>query len=256
MISRRQSSAQELVRLLNSAPASTEVRDLAQAQWIFVCAPDDALPVLAEAMTVLPMPWKDLNVAHTSGTLGAEVFDTLATMGATACSMHPAVSLSGAADDWQKISTATFGIEGGGEALVRARNLLQELGATAVTIPVGGKIGYHLACVLVSNYLVTLHAMALQVLDGAPEDDALRRLLMELSRDTLKNLSSQPPAIALTGPIVRGDVGTVAAHLEFLKNKFPTLLELYVALGNETLKYARPSKLQEFEKLFAKQISD
>lgn len=256
VISRRVSSATELARILNNPPAATDLRELVGAQWVFVCCPDDVLPAIANSLARLPLAWKDLVVAHTSGSVGSEVFSAVAREGALTCSIHPAISLSGAANDWQKISTATFGIEGKEDALVQARALLAELGANVVHIPAGGKVGYHLACVLVSNYLVTLHALALQVAAGAiGGSKMLQRLLVELSQDTLANLSTQPPATALTGPIARGDTGTVTAHIEFLKKNFPHLLDLYLSLGKETLACARSTMhhapiWQELERLF------
>ena len=196
VISRRESSALELARLLNHPPASAAVGDLVAATWIFVCSPDDTLPFLANALAALPMPWNELNVAHTSGSAGAEIFEALAKRGAKVCSLHPATSLSGAADDWRKIGKAMFGIEGGEDALSRARELVHELGATSVTVPPGQKIAYHLACVVVSNYLVTLQAAALQVASGAGAEKVFRHLLLQLSHDTLNNLSTRAPASA------------------------------------------------------------
>jgi len=253
VVSRRRSTAEDVARVVKAGTASDEARRLIAARWIFVCTPDDVLPEIASSLAGLEIAWKDINLAHTSGSVTSEVFRAVRVKGAKVCSLHPAISLAGTPDDWQKICNAVFGIEGGEESLVQARELLHELGASAMTIPSGQKTAYHLACVLASNYLVTLHAVARQILQEATmQETELRKLLVQLSQDTLRNLSTQTPANALTGPIARGDAGTVAAHVELLKNNFPSLAELYVALGRETLKLSNlpPSTAQEFEKLF------
>ena len=73
---------------------------------------------------------------------------------------------------------------------------------------------YHAAAVIASNYSVTLAATAARLLRriGASEDDSLR-VLLPLMRSTLDNLERQGLPEALTGPIVRGDTGTVRRHL-------------------------------------------
>lgn len=252
VISRSIRSAGALARMLNEAPASTDLNELAHARWIFVCCPDDALPAIARAIAHVDFDWQDVTVAHTSGSIGSGVFAAPAAKGAKVCSIHPAISLSGAATDWQKLGKAIFAIEGEPEALTQTRLLIEELGARAFDIPAGGKPAYHLACVLVSNYLVTLHGSAMQIAGG--ENKMLQQLLVELSRDTLANLSARSPAAALTGPIARGDAGTVAAHLEFLEKDFPDLCDLYLVLGRETLKHvqhtsAEATKWQELARI-------
>ncbi len=56
-------------------------------------------------------------------------------------------------------------------------------------------------------------------------------------RQTLDHLADHDPAASLTGPIRRGDVGTVRAHLAALEEP---VRGLYSALGREALELARP----------------
>jgi len=239
VISRSRVPAIDLARRVNAAVVADDVQRLQPASWIFVCTPDDVVPAVAASLAGLHIGWRGINLAHTSGSISSSIFAPVAAAGARVSSLHPAVSFSGAADDWKKFHGAIFGIEAPDTALEAVRELVHELGASAVTIPAGQKTAYHLACVLASNYLVTLHSLAQQICRESTTDEArLRTLLVQLSQDTLTSLSAQAPAQVLTGPIMRGDAGTVAAHLELLRSTFPHLVEIYVALGKETLKLA------------------
>lgn len=252
VISRSRVPAIDLARRVDAALVDDDLQRVQPASWIFVCTPDDVLPAMAASLAGLQIGWRGINLAHTSGRISSSIFAAVAAAGARVSSLHPAVSFSGAADEWKKFHGAIFGIEGPDTALDAVRELVHELGASAVTIPAGQKTAYHLACVLASNYLVTLHSLAHQICRESTSDEArLRALLVHLSQDTLTNLSAQAPAQALTGPIVRGDAGTVAAHLELLRNKFPHLIEFYIALGKETLKLANlpAAQTRNLEKL-------
>jgi len=255
VVSRRISSARDLSRRLKDPPVATEVNRVAPARWIFVCVSDDALAEVAAKLAESPIDWRGCVVAHTSGRFSVNLLDGLAAGGGTICALHPAVALTGTATDWQKIGSAVFGVEGSDAALLEAKGLLDELGAGMVRVPAEGKVAYHLACVMVSNYLVTLHHLA-RVIAGSAEP-AMQKLLMHLSRDTLSNLVDHSPAEALTGPMRRGDVGTIAAHLDLLRMKYPELSPLYKELGRHTLELAKHSLkndgiVQELERLFQK----
>jgi predicted short-subunit dehydrogenase-like oxidoreductase (DUF2520 family) len=103
---------------------------------------------------------------------------------------------------------------------------------------------YHAAAVFSSNFVVALSAVAERLAREAGAGEASGQLFHALLANTVRNLSHDDPATALTGPIRRGDVGTVAAHLRALEGSDRAL---YLALARETLRLARTSGLEESE---------
>ena len=116
--------------------------------------------------------------------------------------------------------------------------------APILELPADRKPLYHAAAVFSSNYVVTLAAVAERLARDAGAGDASGQLFHALLANTVRNLEHQDPATALTGPIRRGDVGTVAAHLRVLSGSDRIL---YVALAREALRLARTSGLEEHE---------
>jgi predicted short-subunit dehydrogenase-like oxidoreductase (DUF2520 family) len=116
--------------------------------------------------------------------------------------------------------------------------------APVIEMTAAGKPLYHAAAVFSSNYVVALAAVAERLAREAGAGDAARHLFGALLANTVRNLAQDDPAAALTGPIRRGDVGTVAAHLAALSG---TDRALYVGLAREALRLARETGLEESE---------
>ncbi|HET7564432.1 MAG TPA: DUF2520 domain-containing protein, partial [Gemmatimonadaceae bacterium] len=135
-----------------------------------------------------------------------------------------------------------------------ARALAARLGASTIEIPDGEKARYHAAAVLASNFPVVLLALAERVLMGTGIDaDQARRALRPLFHAAAENVRSRTAADALTGPVVRGDVGTVRAHLEALRDD-PESLDAYRVLARAAIDVARQAgtdatKLAEMREL-------
>jgi predicted short-subunit dehydrogenase-like oxidoreductase (DUF2520 family) len=85
--------------------------------------------------------------------------------------------------------------------------------------------------------LVTLIADALALLDGAgvERSDQLLAPLVSAALDNVLRLRDG----ALTGPVSRGDVATVAAHLRTLQAAAPDVLPSYRAMARRTAERAR-----------------
>ena len=103
----------------------------------------------------------------------------------------------------------------------------------------GDKVVYHAAAVLACNYLVTLVKLATDLWQtfGVSTSEATRALL-PLLRGTINNLDNVGLPQCLTGPIARGDLGTVGKHLAALENSAPELLPTYRELGRQTIPIA------------------
>jgi len=126
--------------------------------------------------------------------------------------------------------------EGDDTARALAGEIASGLKAVFLAIETENKTLYHAAAVVASNYLVTLLAVSTQLLEGsgiAPE--ATLKVLLPLVRGTLNNIEKRGVAEALTGPIARGDTGTVESHCRKIRQTLPDLLPFYQLLGTYTL---------------------
>ncbi len=142
----------------------------------------------------------------------------LAERGVQVGSLHPAYPFADVDTAISGLPGSTFAVEAQDEPL---RSWLFEIVAAldgrALAIPPGGKAIYHAALVIASNYTVTLYALAESLLTGLGADKAAADAALDaLLAGTVENLKAQGVPDALTGPLVRGDVGTIAAHLAAL----------------------------------------
>ena len=131
-----------------------------------------------------------------------------------------------------------YGIEGPQRALATATSLAKQLGGDALVVPKEAKMLYHAACVLASNYAVTLVG-AVEALTGQftiRSTDPFRHLI----ETSISNALESGAAKALTGPIVRGDADIISRHLQTIRD--PDLRSVYKSLGLYALKLAVAEK--------------
>lgn len=241
VISRREEHARALAASVQAAVAGESLNLLPESfSHLFICTPEAQLPEVQSQLAALVRNWKQVFIAHTSGTYSSLLLQPLAEQGAMIASLHPAMSFTGAAGEWKKIAGGYFALEGNLAAQQVGREILNTLAAKYILLLPQQKVLYHIACVLAANYLVTLHAEAEALLQRAGISDG-RALLQNLSQTVLDNLAVQPPAAALTGPLARGEANVIEAHLQALAAQQPQLLPLYRELGKTTLALARKS---------------
>ena len=169
-------------------------------------------------------------------TVHTRVLAALAGRGAMTGSLHPAFPFASVEAAMAKLPGATFAIEATGEPL---RGWLMEMvGALEgqfLEIRPGGKALYHAALAIASNYTVTLYGIAQNLLtDLGAEEKVAANALNALVGATVNNLAKQGIPEALTGPLARGDAGTIAAHLQALRRIDEKLAALYVGLARAT----------------------
>ena len=238
VVSRTGTSAARVAQGLPGARFGTDLALVADAPVVVLCVPDAALPGVARKLAETAGPWANRLVLHTSGVLPAAVLAPLAEAGAAVASFHPAQAFAPGtpASAFEGVPVV---LEGPPRAVAAGRLLARTLGLHPVELPAGGKATYHLALALVSNYTVTLAALSTEVLGtlGIALPDALA-LVRPLLDGTVQNLHRSLPERALTGPIARGDVDTVARHLDVLQDALPHLVPVYAALATETVRVA------------------
>lgn len=209
---------------------------LEEVELAILAVPDDAIASVAASIRLYP----GQALVHTSGLLGAEVLQPALSAGSQIGSFHPLVSFT--ADVERSAATirgATIALEGDPRLLTMLAELAETLGAVPVRLPSGAKPAYHAAAVMASGGLVALldAIVALGKVVGLDEPGALA-IYGRLLEQTLANARSGGVAAALTGPIARGDAGTVEAHVEALRRFAPDVLELYAAVARRELRLA------------------
>jgi predicted short-subunit dehydrogenase-like oxidoreductase (DUF2520 family) len=177
-------------------------------------------------------------VLHASGTAEPPALDLLRAHGHPGGTFHPLLPLTDPSRAAEQLRRAWIGIDGDEGARAVSRELASAIGARVLEIPAGGKARYHAAAVIASNFPIVLLALATRVLTSAGVDEeAARGALGTLLTAAAENVRALAPSAALTGPVARGDVETVRAHLEALADA-PEVLEVYRTLSREALPLA------------------
>jgi predicted short-subunit dehydrogenase-like oxidoreductase (DUF2520 family) len=224
---------ERIARLLPGTPnlPAYEVARVA-ADLLIIAVPDDALAVVATGLAETGALRPGQVVAHTSGAHGLAVLAPAAVRGARPLALHPAMTFTGDADDLTKLAGTSFGITAPADLRPLAERLVADLGGTAEWIAEADRPLYHAALAHGANHLVTLVNEALDRLRDAgvahPE-----KVLAPLLRAALDNTLRMGDA-ALTGPVSRGDAGTVAKHLDRLAATAPDSVPTYLALARRT----------------------
>jgi predicted short-subunit dehydrogenase-like oxidoreductase (DUF2520 family) len=229
---RRKSSAEESRAIIGRGRAMTDNAAASRlGTVIFLCLPDGEIARVASRLARSRVSWAGKTVFHSSGLLTSRVLEPLKVKGARVASLHPAQAFAGKKTPPSHFRGIAFGMEGDRAALSLARALVRQLGARAVVIPAEAKPLYHLALAFASNFFVILMDAAAGLLSqaGIPKDKAAR-FLLPLAEGTLRNVKKLDTAGSLTGPLVRGDAGTVGAHLKALR-RLPGYREAYKALS-------------------------
>jgi predicted short-subunit dehydrogenase-like oxidoreductase (DUF2520 family) len=200
---------------------------------LLLTVPDDMLGNVVTMLTASGAIRTGQYVVHTSGRHGLEVLAPAIAAGARGIAMHPAMTFTGTALDLPRLSGCVFGVTAGPDERELAELLVHDLGGVMMWIDESRRTLYHAGLAHGANHLVTLVAQAMEVLGAAGADDPAATLRPLLTA-ALDNALAQGDA-ALTGPIVRGDVNTVRAHLAELGRSAPDTLPSYIALGKATL---------------------
>jgi predicted short-subunit dehydrogenase-like oxidoreductase (DUF2520 family) len=226
---------------LNPLVARNRSETLRSSAIVFLTVPDDSIAVLCREIAD-EGGWREgQGVVHCSGALSSDVLQPARDMGALTASFHPLQAFASLDAALANLPGSTFALEGD-EALVgQLDTFVRLLGGTALHLQAEDKILYHAAAAIASNYTVTLAALAADLLvrEGVAADaNKALHYLMPLLRGTIENLDNAGLPGALTGPIARGDAGTVVRHLEALEKCSPEMAHLYRHLARLTLPLA------------------
>lgn len=211
---------------------ATPGRAAAAADVVLLGVPDDLIEaVAAQAAPGLARSPSPL-VAHLSGRHGIAPLEPARAAGARPAAIHPIMTLTGTTADASRLAGATFGVttEPGDEpAAALVRRLVADVGGRVAVVAEEQRALYHAALVLGGNFLATLVTAAGRlILEAGVSDPA--GALGPLLRASLENALAAGES-AMTGPVRRGDVGTVTAQLAGLEGLDRHLADAYAALA-------------------------
>ncbi|MFE9697788.1 Rossmann-like and DUF2520 domain-containing protein [Streptomyces sp. NPDC006270] len=225
-------SRRRAAELLPDVPLVEPAEVLARAELVLLTVPDDVLPTLVEGLVGTGAVRPGQLLVHTSGRYGTRVLDPALRAGALPLALHPAMTFTGTAVDVQRLAGCSFGVTAPEELRLAAEALVIEMGGEPEWIAEESRPLYHAALALGANHLVTLVAQSMELLAKAGVT-APDRMLGPLLGAALDNALRSGDA-ALTGPVARGDAGTVAAHIGELREHAPQAVAGYLAMARAT----------------------
>ena len=212
-------SRERVATLLPGVPIEKPSAVARGCDVLLLTVPDDMLPNVVRVLADSGALREGQYVVHTSGRHGLAVLAPAAAVGARVIALHPAMTFTGTAVDLDRLDGTVFGLTADPAERALAEQLVADLGGRPTWVPEEMRTLYHAGLAHGANHLVTLVTEAMEMLAAAGSDDpagTLRPLLEAALDNALEHGDA-----ALTGPIVRGDVKTVAAHLDEIARQPP-----------------------------------
>ena len=234
--SRSQISAEKLAQQINGCRAYNSNQAVADtAELVFITTPDGVIaPVASE------VKWHaKQSIVHCSGADSTDILEPARKVGAQVGAFHPLQTLASVKQALDNIPGSTFAIEAEEPLSTILKDMAASLNGQWIELKSGDKVVYHAAAVIACNYLVTLVKLATDLWQtfNVPTQQATRALL-PLLRGTLNNIEKVGIPQCLTGPIARGDTGTIQKHIDALNKLAPAVLPTYCELGRQTIPVA------------------
>jgi predicted short-subunit dehydrogenase-like oxidoreductase (DUF2520 family) len=234
--SRSQTSARKLAEAISGCYAASNNQDVADTSGlVFVTTPDDAI-----TSVVSQIQWHTgQSVVHCSGADSTDILEPAKKSGAQIGVFHPLQTFASVKQAIENMPGSTFVLEAEEPLLNTLKDMATALDGRWVELKASDKVVYHAAAVIACNYLVTLVKLATDLWQtfNIPPNQATQALL-PLLRGTIHNIETVGIPQCLTGPIARGDTGTINKHLNALQKTAPTLLSIYRELGLQTIPIA------------------
>jgi predicted short-subunit dehydrogenase-like oxidoreductase (DUF2520 family) len=211
---------------------------------LWLAVPDAAVEVVSRALAArghLPPV-----VLHASGALSSQAMSALAERGVHTGSAHPMMTF--VAGDPPSLKGAWFAMEGNPAAVRAARAIARKLGAKSFTIQAEEKVLYHAFGAMLSPMLAAeLEAAERVGLRAGIRSQDVRRIMEPIVLRTVHNVLRNGAGRSFSGPLARGDVGTVALHLESLAGSPESLV--YRALMEYAIGVLPVKRSAEMKKL-------
>jgi predicted short-subunit dehydrogenase-like oxidoreductase (DUF2520 family) len=228
--------------LLPDAPLLAPDEVVRAADLALLAVPDDVLPGLVRGLAAAGAFRPGPILVHTAGARGVEVLEPAVEHGVLPLALHPVMTFTGRPEDVQRLTGCCVAVTARADdeaAWSVGEALVLELGAEPVRVPEQARPLYHAALAHGANHLVTLVRDCADLLDravlagsaaGAPSAERLIGPLLSAALDNALRHGDR----ALTGPVARGDAGTVRTHLRELDRVDPGLADTYRTLARRT----------------------
>ncbi len=215
----------------------------AAANCVLICTPDDKIKSISEEIFRSgSIDSSKYTAIHFSGSRSLKALDSAKAAGAMTASVHPLKSFASIPEAIKTIPGTFFGVTSTDDQSMRlAERIVEDLHGIVIKVDDKKKPLYHAAACIASNYLVTLinYAVFMNKVAGIKPEDSLKGL-MSLIEGTLENIKKMGTKKSLTGPVARGDNGTIEEHIKNMEkylNREDTAL--YRLMGLETAKIAK-----------------
>jgi predicted short-subunit dehydrogenase-like oxidoreductase (DUF2520 family) len=240
VLTRSQSTACAAVAFVGAGTPCTDVARLRPADVTLLGVPDDQIAAACAALAAQGLLSADSIVFHCSGALSSAALSAAIACDAAVASVHPIRSFADPETVAQQFSGTFCGVEGDARALQLLQPALLAIDARPVVIDADAKTLYHAASVFACNYLTTIMDTALRAYSAAGIAPELAgQIAQPLVAETLANIFRLGPEQALTGPIARGDLDTVARQQAAVTAWDDAAGTLYGVLADATQRLAQ-----------------
>ncbi len=218
--------------LLPDVPLVSVDDVLAASDLVLLTVPDDVLPQLVEGLAETGRVRAGQLLVHASGRYGCAVLGPATAQGALPLALHPVMTLTGTRLDLDRLAGVPFGVTAPEPLRPVAEALVVEMGGEPVWVAEGHRALYHAVLAFGANHLAALVGATLDLLraSGVESPERLIGPLLAATLDNALRLGDE----ALTGPVSRGDSGTVAAHVREIGAVSPEAQVAYTALARLT----------------------
>jgi len=234
--SRSQVSAENLAQAISHCRFFNNSQDVVDiAELVFITTPDDVIAQVASQLE-----WHGgQGVVHCSGADSTEILQPARKLGAHVGVFHPLQTFASTKQAMGNMPGSTFTVEAEEPLLGTLKDMAIALDGHWIELKASDKVIYHAAAVIACNYVVTLVKLATDLWQAfsIPPHQATQALL-PLLRGTISNIDAIGIPQCLTGPIARGDSGTIKKHLSALEEIAPAVLSTYRELGLQTIPIA------------------
>lgn len=247
-----EASQERAAMLLPDVPLLSVEQIAERSELLILAVPDDELPGLVTYLASSGSITAGQILVHTSGRHGTEVLAPATALSAIGLAIHPAMTFTGMSVDLQRLNGTCFAVTGPAPFIPIAQALVVEMGGEPVHVAEADRALYHAALAHAANHLVTILGQSQQMLASIGIEDPAR-YMGPLVRAAVDNALASGEG-ALTGPVARGDAGTVKAHLQALNEyseheKTGDITDSYAALAHATAKRAHNRGLLNDEQL-------
>jgi predicted short-subunit dehydrogenase-like oxidoreductase (DUF2520 family) len=202
---------------------------------VLLSVPDDRIRETCQTLARRGALSEDSSAVHLSGANPLEDLASAEEAGALVLSVHPLQTAPDVDTAIERFPGSGFAITARSEqGFALGEDLARSAGGRPFRLLDEHKPLYHAAAIFCSNYLTVSTGIAERLFAAAGIPEA-RSLFAPLAEASVDAALLRGAGEALTGPVVRGDAGTVRRNLEALKERAPDCIPVYLTLARAAL---------------------